>query len=164
VTDDGRRAEASPASAPRVSPAKRFSSFDRRWGYFFIDDLNGLCDQRRLAIETQDHEQVALVEAKVGRILTSLAWNAENALRSAYEFARKRISYPEDAWGPALVIGALEPDRAVFPRWLQSLPPEVQQDLAPLPLALERIRPATARPEGNASPLRHRSPENRPAR
>jgi len=129
---------ASLAAARDLPQAKR-RSFYRRWSFFFIADLNGLADQRRLAVEEQDYARVSTIEGRIRRIIASLAWEPTVALRGAYAFAREKIDYPEDAWGPALIIGGIEIDRKRFTRWFASLKPEAQHELAGLPDMLERL-------------------------
>jgi len=119
-------------AAERELPAAARASFDRRWSFFFIAELNGLADQRRLAAEEQDDERVLSIDCRFRRILASLAWAPRAALSGAHEFARENIDYPEDAWGSAIIIGALDQDVTHLAEWLATLTPEVQRELAGL--------------------------------
>jgi hypothetical protein len=136
--DTDTRAAGSAELVPRLS-AGRQRTFDRRWAFFLIDDLNGLADQWRLALGLRDESQIAGILARLRRLLSSLGWNAELALPAAYRFAREKVVYPEDAWGPALIIGSLDPDGERFSLWLQSLRPDVRRALEDVPSLVDRL-------------------------
>lgn len=120
------------SNVKRRSPPGSRRSFDRRWASFFLAELNGLADQRRLALVEEDSARALAIEERVRRILRSLAWAPELALKGAYDFARHKMDYAEDAWGPALVIAALESQPDKVRQWLAELPQETRLELKDL--------------------------------
>lgn len=136
----------------RLASEKPIAPFDRRWAYFFITELNGLVDQRRLALEQQEAPKVAATEARMRQVLRSLSWSPEIALRSAYEFARDRLEYSGDVWGPALVIAAL--GGTAFIGWTEGLPRDCQQSLTQIGAVLACIGPIDVGNDGQVGDQR----------
>jgi len=107
----------------RAFPHADREQFDRQWVEFHVDEINCLGDRIRFfqaqnAPDAQDGIQRA--RARIAEILQVLRWNRELALRLTWETARRRPDFPEDVFGPAVILSALDDAERVH-AWLDTL-------------------------------------------
>ena len=127
----------SPASLlfERLLPRSRRREWARDLVWFQIDDLNGLYDG--LQGEEVSSGRAARARERAENVLLAASWNEEMYREQAWAFLQEGLDRPEDAFGPALLLGgagALSPEAK---RWLSDLPDAVA-------CTIEMIRPGQA--------------------
>jgi hypothetical protein len=125
-----------PPSEPRL-PADARRRAEQDWVFFLLEELNGIGDLLRFRRD-QDGDR-AEIEAALGRaraIVDALGWQREPALAHTWTFAQQRLRFPEDAWGPSVVLGRLEPDQGRVAAWRAALSDEARARLAATPTPL----------------------------
>ena len=127
----------SPASLlfERLLPRARRQDWARDFVRFQIDDLNGLFDG--LQGDGVSSDRVVRARERADHVLLAASWNGEMYREQAWAFVQDGLDRPEDAFGPALLLGESP-----------SLSPEVRRWLSGLLAAVERtigmIRPDQA--------------------
>jgi hypothetical protein len=110
-------ARRSPAPVRSLPLERRFPAATRRhaerdWVFFLLEELNGIGDILRFRREEgQARPDEALARARA--IVTALGWQPEAAVAHTWAFVQARLQFPEDAWGPDLILARLDPSN----RW-----------------------------------------------
>ena len=131
---------AQPAAAPPPSlaeknfPAEAAAKAKADWYVFVLEELNGLGTMLRYQ-EDQKAPQSGETKRRIRKTLDTLAWDPPAVLEQTWAFVEKRLEEPHDAWGPALVLRALEPDKKRVQSWLDGLQPEARALIDKHPLA-----------------------------
>jgi hypothetical protein len=118
---------------------RRFGPGPRRraeqdWVFFLLEELNGLGDVLRFQQEMEGQEvRVADALARAGSIVEALGWQSDVALAHTWTFARQKLQFQEDAWGPNLVLERLEPNRGRLQAWRDALSVEARAILSGTP-------------------------------
>lgn len=114
-----------PASLPfeRMLPRARRHEWARDLVWFQIDDLNGLYDG--LQGEDASSGRVARARERAENVLLGASWNEEMYREHAWAFVQDGMDRPEDAFGPALLLGGADALSPEARRWLSDLPEAV---------------------------------------
>jgi hypothetical protein len=94
---------------------------ERTWVCFVLEDLNGVGDVLRFK-QGEPHAAPADLDAARARartIVDMLSWDVPTALAHTWSFVETKIEDPEDAWGPLLVLRALEPNQRRVDAWVK---------------------------------------------
>lgn len=148
-------------SEARLFPPAKRRSWERELVAFQIDELNGIFDPLQDPPRTGPRRQARFCEARarIDSILRVATWAPDVYLRHAWAIAKEVRPEPEDHFGAAILLLALNSDAAPMRSWLASLPANVvttARDLgfdfpawsrpAPLPRANRRRRAASVVP------------------
>jgi len=114
-----------PSLAEKNFPAEAAAHARADWYGFVLEELNGLGTMLRFQEDPKGPDAKAIA-GRIRATLDTLAWDAPAALEQTWAFVEKRLSEPHDAWGPAQVLQALEPDKKRVQTWLQGLQPEAR--------------------------------------
>jgi hypothetical protein len=120
----------SPASLllERLLPRSRRQDWARDFVRFQIDDLNGLFDG--LQGECVSSDRVVRARARAEHVLLAASWNEEMYREQAWAFVQEGLDRPEDAFGPALLLGDVKALSSEVRRWLAGLPAAVERTIA----------------------------------
>jgi hypothetical protein len=115
----------------RRFPRARQRSAERDWIFFLLEELNGLGDVLRFRQEESGPDaSIDEVVARVRAILEALGWQPGPALTHTWAFVKARLHFPEDGWGPNLVLERFEPDGERLAAWRAGLPSDARAILA----------------------------------
>jgi hypothetical protein len=104
----------------RFPPARRQRA-ERDWIFLLLEELNGLGDVVRFK-RAEDPEAAVVDELTRARaLLKALGWQAKVAVGHTWEFVQTRLRFPEDAWGPNLLLERLDPGPRLS-AWRADLP------------------------------------------
>jgi hypothetical protein len=97
------------------------------WYAFVLQELNGLGTMLRFRGDG-DASLLAGIQARIGDVLETLAWDAEAALKQTWAFIAQRLDGDafDDAWGPYVALRILEPDGKRVAHWLADLGQEAR--------------------------------------
>jgi hypothetical protein len=108
--------------AEKNFPAEAAARAKADWYVFVLEELNGLGTTLRFQ-EDPKGPPATEIKRRIRAVLETLAWDPPAALEQTWGFVEKRLEEPHDAWGPALVLRALEPDKKRVQSWLDDLQP-----------------------------------------
>jgi hypothetical protein len=118
-------APAPPSLAEKNFPSEAAARARTDWYVFVLEELNGLGTMLRFQADPKGPEARGIA-GRIRAVLDTLAWDAPAALEQTWAFVEKRLNEPHDAWGPAQVLQALEPDKKRVQTWLHGLQPEAR--------------------------------------
>src|SRR5665213_286977 len=119
----------SPASLlfERLLPRSRRQDWARDLVWFQIVDLNGLFDG--LQGEDVSSDRVVRARERADNVLIAASWNEEMYREQAWAFVQEGLDRPEDAFGPALLLGEATALSSEGRRWLAGLPAAVERTI-----------------------------------
>jgi hypothetical protein len=118
----------------RRFPRARQRSAERDWIFFLLEELNGLGDVLRFRREEGGPD--ALVDdvmARVRVIIEALGWQPGPAVTHTWAFVKARLHFPEDVWGPNLVLERFELGGGRLAVWRAGLRSDARAILASTP-------------------------------
>lgn len=95
-----------------------------------LEELNGLGDRLRLAVDRGDRAQIERLRRRCLTVVEAMAWTKDLVLAATWPWAAGGGDMPEDSFGPAVVLLALEGDRVRVAAWLDGVDPGVRHLLA----------------------------------
>ena len=99
---------------------------ERDWYWFVLDEVNGLGTLLQFQRQEGEAAAAARTEERVRVTLETLGWDTPAALRQTWAFVEQRMRDADDAWGPHLVLSALEPAADRLRDWRSKLPVDMQ--------------------------------------
>jgi hypothetical protein len=132
-----------PAAAALPAAARAFlettkADVERDWYWFVLVELNGFGTQLAYQRGEGDATGAALTEARVRATLDTLAWDTPAALRQTWAFTAERLRDAEDAWGPHVILAALEPQVDVVRVWRDGLSAKTKAVISEVPFEMRR--------------------------
>jgi hypothetical protein len=110
----------------RALPSRERDSLKQEALVYFVEELNCHGDRLRfLARQPPDDsiaQQMEEIWIRCEDLVRALGWNAEEAVRRTWRLLEAPLQWPEDAFGPAWILHALECDTARYRQWRAALP------------------------------------------
>jgi hypothetical protein len=125
---------APPSLAERNFPEKAAAAARADWYVFVLQELNGLGTMLRFQ-EDPKGAPAKEIGGRIRAVLDTLAWDAPAALAETWAFVENHLNEPDDAWGPSLVLRAIEPDKKKVQSWFEGLKPEARAVIETTPVA-----------------------------
>ncbi len=97
------------------------------WYRFVLEELNGLGTLLRYQLAELGVGSAADgTKRRIHNFVETIGWDAKTALKQTWAFVEKHLHDFDDAWGPHLVLKALEPEEARVQEWIAGLEPEAR--------------------------------------
>lgn len=115
------------ALAERHFPLEAASRAEADWYAFVLEELNGLGTVLRFQIAEQGPgPPVDLTKRRIRTLLETVAWDVPAALRQTWAFVENQLHDFDEAWGPFVVLVAIERERKRVEEWVARLQPEAR--------------------------------------
>ena len=124
----------------RALPSHERDSLRQEALVYFVEELNCHGDRLRfLARQPPDDriaQQMEEIWIRCEDLIRALGWNAADAMRRTWRLLETPLPWPEDAFGPASILHALESDTARYRQWLAALPSAAREAIQ---ILLDRV-------------------------
>lgn len=126
--------DATPAGSPARSALAALYFSDQAaaaaqadWYKFVLEEINGLGTLLRYQLAEQGPGPAADgTKRRIQKFVETIGWDMKAALKQTWAFVDEHLHEFDDAWGPHLVLKALEPEKTRVQDWIAGLEPEAR--------------------------------------